>query len=405
MNLDTLNQLRTRIYHSSWFPLLFLMFIAEFYLIPVDKWHSNLFRVGLLLTFLLVFPWRELAARLANSITLAVACLLIITLLLSLAWSGPAEADMTDKMLLHGLYIAGFVLIGSDILTRHPGYDARLFYWLGWLIIITGILSIWWFYQDHSFPRARLKAIGQLRHPGFAASLYGFVGLYHFMALPCTSATRAWRRWLPGVLAVAMAALVVVLTQSRGVFLATLLVLLLGASLTREKRYFIALACIGLAIAVAAVGWSDELHTMVSRRGWDSHRLSIWQQALSQILQAPLFGHGLLVDTTISIKGTSIGHPHNILLSTALYGGLVSASLLLLLIVLVLRQGWRYWRSEQDIKPLLLSAFGIIYLMTDGYRLISNPFPNWIYFWLPVIWTISRDLRGMTASKPVNTRP
>jgi hypothetical protein len=43
--------------------------------------------------------------------------------------------------------------------------------------------------------------------------------------------------------------------------------------------------------------------------------------------------------------------------------------------------------------------------MTDGYRLISNPFPNWVYFWLPVIWTISRELRSTTHSAGVESRP
>lgn len=405
MNLDTINRLRTRIYHSAWFPLLFLLFVAEFFFIPEDKWHSNLFRVGLLLPFLLVFPWRQLAARLAGSLTLVIAYLLLAALMLSLAWSPANAADMTNKMLLHGLYIAGFILIGSDILTRHPGYDARMFYWLGWLIIITGLLSIWWFFQDHSFPRARLSAIGQLRHPGFAASLYGFVGLYHFMALPYASAARAWRRWLPGVLAVAMAALVVVLAQSRGIFLATLLVLLLGALITRERRYLVALGLVTITIIIAGYWWQDDLTNIVNRGGWDSDRLEIWQQALMLIQQAPLFGHGLMLDTSITAGGKSIGHPHNILLSTALYGGLVAAGLLLLLIVLVLRQGWRYWYTEQDIKPLLLTAFGVIYMMTDGYRLISNPFPNWVYFWLPVIWSISRELRSTTHPSEVDNRP
>lgn len=405
MNLDTINRLRTRIYHSAWFPLLFLLFVAEFFFIPEDKWHSNLFRVGLLLPFLLVFPWRQLAARLAGSLTLVIAYLLLAALMLSLAWSPANATDMTNKMLLHGLYIAGFILIGSDILTRHPGYDAGMFYWLGWLIIITGLLSIWWFFQDHSFPRARLSAIGQLRHPGFAASLYGFVGLYHFMALPYASAARAWRRWLPGVLAVAMAALVVVLAQSRGIFLATLLVLLLGALITRERRYLVALGLVTITIIIAGYWWQDDLTNIVNRGGWDSDRLEIWQQALMLIQQAPLFGHGLMLDTSITAGGKSIGHPHNILLSTALYGGLVAAGLLLLLIVLVLRQGWRYWYTEQDIKPLLLTAFGVIYMMTDGYRLISNPFPNWVYFWLPVIWSISRELRSTTHPSEVDNRP
>jgi hypothetical protein len=86
------------------------------------------------------------------------------------------------------------------------------------------------------------------------------------------------------------------------------------------------------------------------------------------------------------------------LLSTLLYGGIMSGGLLLLLIGLVLRQGWQSWATTRDIKPLLLTVFGFTYLMTDGYRLISNPVPNWVYFWLPVIWAISRELRDQPHS-------
>jgi O-antigen ligase len=106
-----------------------------------------------------------------------------------------------------------------------------------------------------------------------------------------------------------------------------------------------------------------------------------------------MLGHGLLGRSAISTDSIPITHPHNILLSTLLYGGMLAGSLLLLLIVLVLRQGWQSWAMEQDLKPLLLTVFGLTYLMTDGYRLISNPVPNWVYFWLPVIWAISRELR------------
>jgi len=285
------------------------------------------------------------------------------------------------------------VLIGSDILLRNPGYDERLFYWLGWVIVITGILSIWWFYQDHHFPRARLKSIGQLRHPGFAASLYGFVGLYHFIGTPYTASTNIWRRWLPGALAATMGLAVIILTQSRGVFVALVVMLLLGSIISRQRRFPVLLALIVLSIVVMVSWWPDELLTMAGRRGWDSHRLEIWQQALALIRQAPLFGHGLLENTVLSVNGKSIDHPHNILLSTVLYGGMLAGGLLLLLIGLVVRQGWQYWRAERDPKPLLLTVFGCTYLMTDGYRLISNPFPNWVYFWLPVIWAISRELQ------------
>jgi O-antigen ligase len=394
MKDNAILRIRTQVYQSAWFPLMFLLFIAEFYFIPENKWHSNLYRVGLLLPFLLVFPWRDIKSRLAGSPVLLVVYLLISSLLLSLAWSPTTEPLMIEKTLYHGLYVAGFVLIGTDILLRNPAYADRFFYWLGWLIVITGLLSIWWFYQDNSFPKARLRAIGQLRHPGFAAIMYGFIGLYHFMGTPQVLSTNAWHRWLPGILAAGMALAMIILTQSRGVFVALLVVLLLGGILSRQKRYLVSLAIIILSVLVMIFWWSDELLTMVSRRGWDSHRMEIWHQVLELIKQAPLLGHGLLENTALSVNGKPIGHPHNILLSTVLYGGMLSGGLLVLLVGLVLKQGWFRWTAERDIQPLLLTVFGFTYLMTDGYRLISDPFPNWVYFWLPVIWAVSRELRN-----------
>jgi O-antigen ligase len=393
MTDNPITRIRRQFYQSAWFPVVFLLFIAEFYFIPEDKWQSNLFRVGLLLPFLLVFPWQQIKSRLLNSPTLQVGCLLIFSLLLSLTWSTDAEPGMTQKTLYHGVYVAGFVLIGTDLLLRNPAYADRLFYWLGWLIIFTGTFSIWWYYQDHSFPMDRLKAIGQLQHSGFAAILYGLVGLYHFIATPRLTSTNAWHRWLPGTLAACMGLAVIILAQSRGGLVALSVVLLLGGILSRQKRFLVSLVLVALSLMVMAFLWSDEILTMATRGSWDAYRLDIWRQALDLIKQAPLLGHGLLGRSAISTDSIPITHPHNILLSTLLYGGMLAGSLLLLLIVLVLRQGWQSWAMEQDLKPLLLTVFGLTYLMTDGYRLISNPVPNWVYFWLPVIWAISRELR------------
>jgi O-antigen ligase len=398
MTDNPITRIRRQLYQSAWFAVVFLLFIAEFYFIPEDKWQSNLFRVGLLLPFLLVFPWKRIKSRLLNSHTLQVVCLLICSLLLSLSWSTDAEPGMTEKMLYHGLYVTGFVLIGTDLLLRNPAYADRLFYWLGWLILVTGTLSIWWFYREHNFPMERLKAIGQLHHSGFAAILYGLVGLYHFMATPRPAGINAWHRWLPGTLAAGMGLAVIILAQSRGGLVALAVVLLLGGLITRQRRFLVSLVLVALSLLVMALLWSDELLTMVTRGSWDAYRLDIWRQSLALIKEAPLFGHGLLVNSAISTDGMSISHPHNILLSTLLYGGIMSGGLLLLLIGLVLRQGWQSWAATRDIKPLLLTVFGFTYLMTDGYRLISNPVPNWVYFWLPVIWAISRELRDQPHS-------
>jgi O-antigen ligase len=393
MTANPILRLRAQFYRSAYFPVMFLLLIAEFYFIPEDKWQNNLFRVGLLLPFLLVFPWQNFKPRLYQSSILQVTGLLIFCLLLSLAWSPATDPEMIQKTLYHGLYVTGFVLIGTDILLRNPAYADRFFYWLGWLIILTGVLSIWRFYQEHGFPMDRLKAIGQLQHSGFAAMSYGFIGLYHFMATPRSMHTSAWQRWLPGILAAGMGLTVLLLAQSRGGLLALLLVLLLGALLSRQKRFMISLLLVVLSLLVMTFLWSEQLLSVVTRGGWDSYRLEIWGPAIDLILQAPILGHGILGDYTFDISpGEPQHHAHNILLSTLLYGGMLSGSMLLLLIGLTVRQGWQCWIAEHDIKPLLLTVFGLTYMMTDGYRLVSNPFPNWVYFWLPVIWAISREL-------------
>ena len=317
---------------------------------------------------------------------------LLLTVIIDLV-NGRRTGHDREDALPWPVYVAGFVLIGTTLLLRNPGYADRLFYWLGWLIIITGILSIWWFYQDHSFPMDRLKAIGQLQHSGFAAILYGLVGLYHFMSTPQLTSTNAWHRWLPGTLAACMGLAVIILAQSRGGLVALSVVLLLGGIITRQRRFLVSLVLVALSLMVMAFLWSDELLTMVTRGGWDSYRLDIWRQALALIKAGTPVRPRTAGKLRDQHRRHIDHHPHNILLSTVLYGGMLAGGLLLLLIGLVLRQGWQSWSTERDLKPLLLTVFGFTYLMTDGYRLISNPVPNWVYFWLPVIWAISRELR------------
>ena len=382
---------RSQFYHSAYFPLVFLVFIAEFYFIPENKWLTNQFRIGLLLPFLLVFPWRQLKSRLSSSPTLAVSCLLVGFLLLSLLWSPAVAPGKSQKVIYHGIYVLGFILIGVDILLNRPGYTRHFFYWLGWVTVITGCASIWLFFQEHPFPGARMSAIGQLRHPGFAATTYGVVGLYHFLSTPVVAAANVWQRWLPGVLAASTALLVGILGQSRGALAGLLVTACVGYAVSRQKRFLALLVAAMLVFLVAVLGWGDELWQMANR---DGLRQEIWQQSLGLLQQAPVLGYGILSSFPIVINDIDIGHAHNLFLSTSIYGGLVAGGLLLLLMALVLRQALRYRTDNGDARPLLICVFCFTYIMSDGDTLITGPHPGWVFFWLPVIWAASREAHG-----------
>ena len=396
---NMINRIRNQFYHSAYFPFAFLLFIAEFYFVPESKWLTNQFRIGLLLPFLLVFPWRQLPGRLSSSPTLTVSCLLVVYLLLSLLWSPTAASGMAEKTLYHGIYVLGFILIGFDILLNRPGYTAHFFYWLGWVIVISGGISLWLFFQEHSFPGGRMHSIGQLKHPGFAGTTYGMVGLYHFLSTPVVAVTNVWQRWLPGVLAASTALMVGIVSQSRGALLGLLVTACVGYAISRQKRFIALLVAAALGFFVAVLVWGKHLWRMVNR---DGLRTEIWQQSLDLLQQAPVTGYGINYSFPIVAKGVDVGHAHNLLLSTSIYGGLVGGGLLLLLLALVLRQTLRYRADKGDNRPLLIVIFCFTYIMSDGNSLITGPHPGWIFFWLPVIWAASREALGQC--QPGNRR-
>jgi len=385
---------RRLFYQSNYFPLALLLFLGGFYVIPDSKWHNNIYYTFLLLPFVIVYPWKTIRSRLSSPV-MATASLLILYLMLSLLWS-PVEDTGDYRKAISGLYVFIFLLLGTEVLLRQPDFFERLFHWLGWLIVITGPASIWWFYRNHPFPDARLITLGRLDHPGWTAVMYGFVGLYHFLGILQTRDS-SWRRWLPSSLAALVALVVMLLGQSRGVLAALLITLLIGALLIRQWRYWLLLALLTMVFFLLVLWWDVDLLRIINRGSWDSFRLEIWRQAVALIWQSPVLGYGILEDHSyITSNGRTHPHPHNILLAACLYGGVFAGSLLLFLLVLVLYQGWLFWGRNQDIRPLLITIFGLVYMMTDDYKILSSPWPNWLYFWLPVVWAINHEHCLMT---------
>jgi O-antigen ligase len=239
---------------------------------------------------------------------------------------------------------------------------------------------------EHWLPK-KAKSIG-------AATVYGMLGLlayFHFIH----RAEAIWRerRYYWAVLVICLA--VMVFTQSRGPLLALAVTLLATAVYQRDARSTIILIVPLVFYVLAFLGAPEQILSPLTRYGGDSFRIEIWSQALEQIRKAPWLGHGI---TTVANYETSIGrvetHPHNVFLASLLYGGLLALLILLILVFLALRQGLRTLLAGGDPTLAVLLLFSIACQMTDGHRLLTNPKPVWLFFWLPVALACAAELQG-----------
>jgi O-antigen ligase len=131
-------------------------------------------------------------------------------------------------------------------------------------------------------------------------------------------------------------------------------------------------------------------------RGW-SQRLDIWQQSLQMIREAPLFGHGL----TALLPRAKDQFPHDLYLSTWLYGGAVGLALLLASLLLVARGLWRAAPvgAVAGWERLSLAGMGVctcVVGLTDLSQVVKGPGPLWYIVWLPLAMSIAfiRRQRG-----------
>ena len=170
------------------------------------------------------------------------------------------------------------------------------------------------------------------------------------------------------------------------------LLVLVGATRRRHLGWGLGVALVvALAVALAVPGaWWQGL---LARGG--SHRLEIWTQTLAVLRQAPGWAAwvGLGPGATIGRPGEDF--PHNLLLSTAFYGGLIGLGLLLALLGLVALAAWR--GPERPLRlALLVLVLGVG--MTDLSNLAKGPSPMWYVVWVPLVLSLNPQ-RGLLGGR------
>ena len=365
-------------------PGVLTVFIASAFVLPSGPAYALVFYIGVLPVAVLAAwrgTWRpELGFGLAAG--------LIVWSGLTLAWGhddGHRSARFAVDAVMTLAFVAALAAGLQDAAARRGLMTVLI--WAGAanavLSVALGLLV-----PAHS---DRLHGWGATSHPILGAS----VMIVAYLAALCRAFTQ--RRWWAANLAAAgVMAVFLVLTESRGPWLAASVatLLLCGAGPWRWR------ALGGLAVLVAGwrmlPGWLRHHQAdMLVRRG-SSHRFEIWDRTLQLIRQRPLFGHGLAAN--LDLPG--ITFPHDLYLSLLFYSGAVGFALFAGLAVWVF---WALWlgRAGRTAEWLWMGASWVSVLLaglTDLGQITKGPGPMWFIFWLPVGLVIAR-WRGELSAK------
>jgi O-antigen ligase len=198
------------------------------------------------------------------------------------------------------------------------------------------------------------------------------VGLLLPAALGARGAERAWF-----ALVAAVAGLGVVLSGSRGGWLATVAVLLAYGLAVAPRGRRAAYSCIVAAWA-AVVAVLPPLGSRLFSRAEFSTRLDVWHAGLAEFVRSPVFGVGYggfaLHLAGLNIKTDFAGsvppHTHNIWLQLGAETGVLGLGAFAALVIVAAHKTWATWKTDGDRWSLGL-LLALLAVLVEG--LVDDP--------------------------------
>ncbi|MBY6030308.1 O-antigen ligase family protein [Halomonas sp. DP8Y7-1] len=254
-----------------------------------------------------------------------------------------------------------------------------------------------------------------IRNAQHAAMFFGvaLIGLLCFVRRCFSSGRPAWLTGTAWVFAFAICLLGVVVTQTRAVWLAIVVVTCLAAcffsvvvlkgSFSRSvRRQGVVVAfCIATLFIIAVITFNDILQTRLATENsvimsamlgnWDDvpyssigTRLHTWRAGLEWFAERPILGwggegRGLVIDHTdwlpTHIK-EEYGHLHNTLLDFLVSYGLLGLSVISVLVVWTGLGSYKSWKA--GVMPTEVFVFGWAFFV---YYFIVSLFESYSFFW------------------------
>jgi len=355
------------------------VFLSGFLYFPSTRVHSDFYYLFVLLPFLFLATrtdWRQLLA----APTLQLTGLLIAYVLLTLAWrENAAELGIYDP-LRHGLLIWSLVVVTAFVTASRPNWLIELAPAMAVAAVFVTVASMVLFYQDASFPGARLQnQVGLRDNPIGGAVPMGMIALAGLAAL---FAEKSIVRRLFGGLGAMTATIFILAAQSRSLLLGIIAGAIVLLAFHRCWRTLgLLLTC--AAGAAVAIELAPGVRGLFERA--DSYRFMIWSDALDYIREAPWFGHGFSADLDFDMGHRYTDSSHNIWLTAWLHGGAVGFALLAALVGWCGRTAWQVRHQPEAWLAVALLFFTLVFTFFNVHNIVARFAPHLtVSLWLAV---------------------
>ncbi|KZQ32957.1 polymer ligase [Enterobacter cloacae subsp. dissolvens] len=301
-----------------------------------------------------------------------------------------AESSHLSSAISHSFYLFIFLC-----LYRQCELQERKKYIIGaaYLGIVTlTILTLVYVNKEHIFQNRLSRAFPF--SPDNVIDLGGYMALGILLSAILVRETRNYWFYIP----VPLLLVCLILTQSRGPFL-SMIVAAIVAFLCKPKWNFKLLA--GSLIVLLAIGsilyFSGFFDIFIKRAEESSRagsvRFGIWQHAFEVAKQKMIFGWGFNKELEfINGYGQPVTTTHSLYLATFLKGGVVGLLLLLSMILFAGRQCLRHLAANHKAEIAVI-IFALMFYVTQGMFVISNPREYWVLFWLPLAIIFSTPVK------------
>ena len=301
------------------------IFTIGYFFFPEYSNHYRFYAYAVFLpaVFVLLAPVREIMEHPVFKLILVY----LIYMLASALWSDPFRLYEFGQRLTLSVYILSFIATTHFLNDRYKAGFERMLKFAVCVAAIAAVVSLVVWYRGHTFPSTRLEGIGTLTNVNEFANLYGVFALLATGFLLTAPSLRERALYVFAVMAFLC---FIWFGQSRTAFVALFAALLslvfYMAGQERIRPIVWLIACVG-ALAIFFPGNMEDAW----QRG-TSFRLPIWEGAIAQVAEVPVFGHGLLSEMHVFVPGFDFGIPHNTFLSVLWQGGIIGLTLFLLLI-------------------------------------------------------------------------
>ena len=236
-----------------------------------------------------------------------------------------------------------------------------------------------------------VPAGGRLRIPALAAISWGFAGILTMWLSVFTRRPIVKIFWaIVGLFLAIVALYQEIIYVQIALSIATLIAgyLYVKMSWSGEKPKLVLIGCVA-AFFVVSLFLSDALNDI------QKDRPIIWDQSVQHLFDVPgkpLFGFGLMGDTTLSLpcKVPFIGeichvsHPHSLFVSTLVYGGIVGLFLLFTSLIWTINILVSEIHQKSAQLALVILSYAIPLLLFDGDRIIDKIDIIWLLLWFPI---------------------